>query len=129
MPTPRILWGQIVVAALIIVVAALIVAGSILAATQWTAWQLGFQPQLGTAWFEFAGWPVTYPPSFLWWRYTYEARAPHIFVESACISQSGGFDTMAIVIARSVWRARGVKNPETYALTRSPSSRTKASTK
>jgi type IV secretion system protein VirD4 len=42
--TTRILWGQIVIVLLIVLVA-------IWAATQWTAWRLGFQPQLGQPWF------------------------------------------------------------------------------
>ena len=29
-------------------------------ATEWTAWRLHFQPQLGRPWFELAGWPI-YP--------------------------------------------------------------------
>jgi hypothetical protein len=37
------------------------------AATEWTAWQLGFRAQLGPAWFEFFGWPFYRPPAFFWW--------------------------------------------------------------
>jgi hypothetical protein len=34
-------------------------------ATQWTAWRLGFQPQLGRSWFElWPGIPVYIPPAF-----------------------------------------------------------------
>ena len=33
-------------------------------ATQWTAWRLGFQPQLGRPWFESPGIPVYLPPAF-----------------------------------------------------------------
>ena len=33
-------------------------------ATQWTAWRLGYQPQLGPPWFELVGMPV-YPPAGL----------------------------------------------------------------
>jgi type IV secretion system protein VirD4 len=35
-----------------------IVLTAIWGATQWTAWRLGYQPQLGTAWTEIAGMPV-----------------------------------------------------------------------
>ena len=107
MPATRILWGQIVVAAFIVI-------GMIWAATQWTAWQLGFQPQLGHAWFEVAGWPVYYPPSFFWWWYAYDAYATHIFLEGAYIAASGGFAAVSIAVAMSVWRAREAKNVETY---------------
>ena len=43
----RILWGQI---SLVLVV----VLATTWIATQWTAWRLGFQPQLGQPWFELA---------------------------------------------------------------------------
>ena len=107
MPATRILWGQIVVAALIVV-------GTTWGATQWTAWRLGFQPQLGHAWFELAGWPVYYPPSFFWWWYAYDAYAPQVFVEGAFIAASGGFASVAVAVAMSVWRAREAKNGATY---------------
>lgn len=47
----KILWGQIFIVGLI-------VHSAIWAATQWTAWRLGFQAQLGTPWFDLAGWPA-----------------------------------------------------------------------
>ena len=80
----RILWGQIAVVFAIAVVA-------IWAATQWTAWRLGFQPQLGHPWFELAGWPIYHPPVFFWWWFSYDAYAPAIFTEGAMIAASGGF--------------------------------------
>jgi type IV secretory pathway TraG/TraD family ATPase VirD4 len=43
----KILWGQI------LTVFAIVLATT-WGATQWTAWRLGFQPQLGAAWFETA---------------------------------------------------------------------------
>ncbi|MGH6834968.1 MAG: hypothetical protein ACREC9_05315 [Methylocella sp.] len=43
MPATKILWGQI------LVVFALVLATN-WAATQWTAWPLGYQPQLGDPW-------------------------------------------------------------------------------
>nr|WP_205520910.1 conjugal transfer protein TraG [Propylenella binzhouense] len=84
------------------------------AATQWTAWRLGFQPQLGPPWFELGGWPVYHPPSFFLWWYWYDAYAPKIFVEGAIIAGSGGFVTIAVAIAMSVWRAREAKDVTTY---------------
>ena len=83
-------------------------------ATQWTAYRLGFQPQLGHPWFELMGWPVYYPPAFFWWGYFYDAYAPPIFVEGAYIAASGGFISIPVAIGMSVWRAREAKNVETY---------------
>ncbi len=57
MAATKILWDQI------LAVFALTLAG-IWAGTQWTAAALGFQPELGSAWFNAFGNPV-YPPSFL----------------------------------------------------------------
>jgi type IV secretion system protein VirD4 len=104
----KILWGQITVVFLIVLIA-------IWAATQWTAWRLGFQPELGQPWFELArGMPVYLPPAFFWWWYAYDAYAPPIFVEGAYIASSGGFISIAVAIGMSVWRAREAKNVETY---------------
>ena len=103
----KILWGQIIAVGLIVLT-------TTFAATQWTAWRLGFQPQLGNPWFELVGWQIYHPPAFFWWWYFYEAYAPPIFVEGACIAASGGFAAIAVAIGMSVWRAREAKNVETY---------------
>lgn len=103
----KILWGQITVVFLIVL-------ATTWAATQWTAWRLGFQPQLGASWFELAGVSFYYPPSFFWWWYSYDAYAPSIFVEGAYIAASGGFISIAVAIGMSVWRAREAKDVETY---------------
>lgn len=108
MSATKILWGQITVVFLIVLL-------TIWAATQWTAWRLGFQPQLGQPWFELArGVPVYLPPAFFWWWYGFDAYAPPIFVQGACIAASGGFISIAVAIGMSVWRAREAKNAETY---------------
>jgi len=103
----KILWGQITVVALIVLL-------TTWGATQWTAWQLGFQPQLGPPWFMLAGWPIYYPPAFFGWWYFYDAYAPSVFVEGAYIAASGGFISIAVAIGMSVWRAREAKNVATY---------------
>src|SRR5712692_10248390 len=73
----RILWGQITLVLAVVL-------ATTWTATQWTAWRLGFQPQLGQPWFELVpGMPVYYPPAFFWWWYAYDAYAPPIFVEGA----------------------------------------------
>src|SRR5579883_460566 len=107
MSATKILWGQILVVALIIL-------ATTWGATEWTAWRLGFQAQLGEPWFVVFGWPVYYPPSFYIWWVVYDAYAPAIFVEGAYIAASGGFIAIAAAIAMSVWRAREAKNVDTY---------------
>jgi type IV secretion system protein VirD4 len=84
------------------------------AATQWTAFRFGFQPQLGAPWFEMAGWPVYYPPAFFWWWFSFDAYAPAIFVEGGIIAVSGGFLAIAAAILMSIIRAREARNVATY---------------
>lgn len=103
----KILWGQILIVFTIVLT-------TTWAATQWTAWRLGFQPQLGAPWFEIGGWPIYYPPAFFWWWYFYDAYAPPIFIEGAIIAASGGFIAIAVAILMSVWRAREAQSVDTY---------------
>jgi len=103
----RILWGQIAVVFTIVLVMTW-------AATQWVAFRLGFQPQLGAPWFELAGLPVYYPPAFFWWWFSFDAYAPAIFVEGGIVAVSGGFIAIAAAILMSIIRAREARNVATY---------------
>jgi len=103
----RILWGQVRVVLTIIVV-------TTWSATQWTAWRLGYQPQLGEPWTIVAGHAVYAPPAFFWWWYWFDAYAPKVFYEGALIAASGGFPSIAVAIGMSVWRAREAKYVSTY---------------
>jgi len=108
MSATKILWGQIIVVFAIVLI-------TTWAATQWVAWKLGYQPQLGQPWFELLpGVPAYFPPSFFWWWYAYDAYAPGVFVEGAFIAASGGFISIAAAIGMSVWRAREAKTAATY---------------
>jgi type IV secretion system protein VirD4 len=108
MSATKILWGQIIVVFAIVLL-------TLWVATQWVAWKLGYQPQLGRPWFELVpGVPVYLPPAFFWWWYAYDAYAPHVFVEGAYIAASGGFLSIAAAIGMSVWRAREAKIAATY---------------
>ncbi|MCP3406194.1 conjugal transfer protein TraG [Bradyrhizobium sp. CCGB01] len=103
----KILWGQVIVVGLIVLLA-------IWGATEWTAWRLAYQPELGRPWFELWGWKFYYPPIFFWWWFVYDAYAPQVFVEGAFIAASGTVVSIAAAIGMSVWRAREAKNVETY---------------
>ena len=103
----KILWGQVAVVALVVLIA-------IWGSTQWVAWRLGFQPQLGLPWFQFSGLPVYFPPSFFWWWFSYDAYARSIFQEGAIIAASGGFLSVAVAIFMSLLRAREADNIHTY---------------
>ena len=103
----KILWGQIIIVSLVVV-------GFIWAATQWTAWRLGFQPQLGAPATDILGWPIYPPWSFFVWWYFYDAYAPRVFVEGAIIAGSGGIAATGVAIFLSVLRAREARNVTTY---------------
>jgi type IV secretion system protein VirD4 len=108
MTTTKVLWGQITLVCLIVLI-------TTWAATQWVAWKLGYQAQLGPPWFELGtGRPVYVPPSFFWWWYAYDAYAPQVFVEGACIAASGGIMAIVVAFGMSVWRAREAKTAATY---------------
>ncbi len=107
MSATKILWGQITIVFLIVLI-------TTWSATQYVAWQLGFQAQLGAPWFRLLGMPVYFPPAFFAWWFSYDAYAPEIFTKGAFIAASGGFVSIAVAIGMSVWRAREAKNVETY---------------
>nr|WP_313519519.1 conjugal transfer protein TraG [Brevundimonas diminuta] len=107
MSATKILWGQIAVVFLIVLL-------TTWAATQYVAWSLGFQAQLGAPWFVLLGVPIYYPPAFFWWWYFYDAYAPEVFAKGGMIAASGGFIAVAVAIGMSVWRAREAKNAATY---------------
>lgn len=107
MSATKILWDQLITVLLIVLM-------TMWTATEWTAWRLGFQPELGRPWFEIFHFPIYLPPAFFAWWYAYDAYAPHIFIEGGYIAASGGLISAAVAIGMSVWRAREAKNVETY---------------
>ena len=107
MNATKILWGQIFLVCAVVV-------GFVWGATEWTAWQLAFQPQLGHPWFTLFGWPVYQPPAFFWWWFAYDAYAHEIFVTGGFIAGAGGVAAFVVAVAMSVWRAREVKKVTTY---------------
>ena len=108
MSSTKVLWGQTCIVLSIVLL-------TVWAATQWVAWRLGFQPRLGEPWFELIGGiPVYLPPAFFWWWYAYDAYAPRIFLQGACIAASGGIISIVVAFAMSIWRAREAKTAATY---------------
>ena len=107
MNATRILWGQVLAVCAIAL-------GFVWAATQWTAAALGYQAQLGAPWFRVGAYPVYHPPAFFWWWFAYDAYAPQVFEQGACIAGAGGLAAVVVAIAMSVWRAREAKNADTY---------------
>jgi len=106
MPT-GILFGQIFA----VLAAAL---GGVWAATQWTANALGYQAQLGAAWFTLAGVPIYRPWKLFEWWYFYDAYAPSIFLHGGTIAASSGLFATGAAIGMAVWRSRLAKRVTTY---------------
>ena len=107
MSATKINWGQVLIISTVVL-------AFVWGATEWTAWRLAFQAQLGHPWFEVFGWPVYYPPIFFWWWFVYDAYARDIFTEGGYIAASGGIAAIVVSIAMSVWRAREVEKITTY---------------
>jgi type IV secretion system protein VirD4 len=107
MSATKILWGQL----LFVLLAAF---AFLWAATEWTAWRLGFQSQLGPAWFTVGHWPIYQPVAFFIWWLKFDAYAPVIFAQGACIAASGGVAAVAVAISLSVWRAKEAQEVTTY---------------
>ena len=107
MSATKILWGQLLFASVVVL-------AFLWAATEWTAWRLAFQPQLGPAWFVIGHWPVYQPLAFFIWWFKFDAYAPRIFIQGGGIAASGGIAAMAVAIILSVWRAKEAQNVTTY---------------
>ena len=106
-PATAILWGQ----TLIVSTVALLF---VWAATQWVAFRLGFQSELGEPMTTILGLPIYAPWNvFVWW-YWYDAYAPRVFMEGAIIAGTGGIAAVGVAIFLSVLRAREASNVTTY---------------
>jgi type IV secretion system protein VirD4 len=107
MSATRILWGQLLLVAMVVL-------AFLWAATEWTAWRLAFQPQLGLAWFMVGRWPIYQPLALFVWWFKFDAYAPKIFLQGGSIAASGGIAAMAMAIILSVWRAKEAQHVTTY---------------
>jgi type IV secretion system protein VirD4 len=106
----------------ILVVLAIVIAG-VWAATQWAAAMLGYQPQLGPAWFMLFHTPVYRPWAIFPWWYHYDAYAPHVFDRAGALAGASGFIGCGAAIAGSLWRARQSRHVITYGSARWASTR------
>lgn len=103
----KILWGQIIVVSIVALL-------FVWAATQWVAFRLGFQPQLGAPLTALFGLPIYRPWQVFTWWYWYDAYAPRVFMEGAAIAGAGGIAAIAVAILLSVLRAREASDVTTY---------------
>ncbi|MEL6800515.1 MAG: conjugal transfer protein TraG [Pseudomonadota bacterium] len=106
-PATAIIWSQILIVSLVVLI-------FLWAATQWVAFRLRHQSQLGEPLVDLFGWPVYRPWDFFLWWYWYDAYAPAVFVEGAVIAGAGGIAAILIAILLSVLRAREAHDVTTY---------------
>lgn len=107
MSATKIIWHQLILVCLIAFT-------FVWAATEWTACQLAFQPQLGPAWFRLGTWPVYQPFAFFIWWFEFDAYAPTIFLQGGAIAGSGGIAAVAAAMVLSVLRAHEARDVTTY---------------
>src|SRR5215472_3966852 len=107
MSATKILWGQLLLVSVVVL-------AFLWAATEWTAWRLAFQPQLGHAWIVIGDLPVYQPLAFFIWWFKFDAYAPKIFILGGSIAASGGIAAMGVAISLSVWRAKEAQDVTTY---------------
>jgi type IV secretion system protein VirD4 len=97
----------------ILIVLAMVILG-VWGATQWAAFQLGYQVELGAPWFQFFGMPIYRPwQLFLWW-YWFDAYAPEVFFRAGSAAAASGLLGCGTAVAGSLWRARQTRDVTTY---------------
>ncbi len=96
----KVLWGQVLIVGLVVLTA-------VWTATEWTAWKLAFQPELGRPFGSLFALPLYAPPVFFWWWFEFNAYAPKIFAEGAYIAAGGSLTSVVVAIAMSIWRGPG----------------------
>ena len=103
----KVLWGQVLIVGLVVLTA-------VWTATEWTAWRLAFQPELGKPFGRLLALPLYPPPIFFWWWFEFNAYAPKIFAEGAYIAGGGSLTSVVVAMAMSVWRAREAREATTF---------------
>jgi type IV secretion system protein VirD4 len=99
MSATKILWGQILTVFLIVLT-------TTWGATQYVAWRLGFQAQLGAAMVRARGLADLLSAGVLLVVVLLRRLCARHLREGGFIAVSGGFVSIAVAIGMSVWRAR-----------------------
>jgi type IV secretion system protein VirD4 len=107
MTPTRLLIGQI------LVVFAIMALG-VWAATQWAAWMLAYQPELGAPCFVAWGVPVYRPWALFGWWFHYDAYAPAVFNKAGALAAASGFLGCGAAVTGSLLRARQSGPVTTY---------------
>lgn len=87
-------------------------------ATEWAAWHLAFQSELGLPWFNIGKLPIYRPWCLFEWWFAYDAYAPSVFSKAGTIAAFSGFAGCISAIICSLWRARQHRLATTYGSSR-----------
>ena len=76
------------------------------AATQYVAYALGYQPQLGPYAFLIHGVPIYEPWAWFLWAYHYEPYAPKVFDKASWITYGSFFSMFAVMVMLAIRRSK-----------------------
>jgi type IV secretion system protein VirD4 len=107
MTPTKLLIGQI------LIVFAIVLAG-VWAASEWAAWRLAWQPELGPPLLVVGQWPIYRPWALFAWWFHFDAYAPSIFSRAGMIAATSGFLGCGAAIGGSLWRSRQSRRVTTY---------------
>jgi type IV secretion system protein VirD4 len=77
----------------------------LVAATQWTAALLAYQPALGTPWLDLLGLKLYAPWKVFSWWLAFGAQAPGVFARTGTLAALGGVMAGLVAIGGAAWRA------------------------
>ena len=86
-------------------IAIAVVFAALVAATQWTAAMLAYQPALGAPWLDLVGLKLYAPWKVLAWWLAFEAQAPAVFTRAGALVALGGVAAGLISLGGAAWRA------------------------
>ncbi len=84
---------------------AAVVLVSLVAATQWTAALLAYQPALGTPWVDLLGLKLYAPWKIFSWWLAFGAQAPGVFARTGTLAALGGVVAGLVASGGAAWRA------------------------
>jgi type IV secretion system protein VirD4 len=88
------------------------------AATQYVAWALGYQPQLGHPALIAKGYPLYEPWAWMLWAYHFEPYAPHVFEMASRITYASFFLMFATMVVLAVFRSKRTTDAGSYGTAR-----------
>ena len=87
-------------------------------ATQYVAYALGYQPQLGEYAFIIHGIPIYEPWAWFLWAYHYEPYAPAVFDKASWITYGSFFTMFAVMVLLAIRRAKKTVQTGAYGTAR-----------